>query len=71
MIFVQFEFLTVVVMVSYIFWDIMLCSPLEVNQLFREHIISIFRVKEKVKQETSVKERTSRANLCWPVTENV
>jgi hypothetical protein len=31
---VGFEVLTVVVMKSNIFWDIMLCSPLKVNQHF-------------------------------------
>jgi hypothetical protein len=32
--YVGFEVLTAVVMESYIFWDINLCSPLEVNQRF-------------------------------------
>jgi hypothetical protein len=43
---VGFEVLTVVVMKSTIFWDIMPCSPLKSTDVSEEHIASIFRVEE-------------------------
>jgi hypothetical protein len=43
---VRFEVLTAVVMKSFVFWDIMLCSPLKVTSVSEEHIASIFRAEE-------------------------
>jgi hypothetical protein len=43
---IGFEILTAVVMKSAIFWDITPCSPLKVNNVSEEHVISIFRVTE-------------------------
>jgi hypothetical protein len=39
------EVLTAVVMKSTVFWDIMPCSPLEVKDVWDEHIASTFWVK--------------------------
>jgi hypothetical protein len=38
--------MVVVVMKSSVFWDIMSCSPLEVNRVSKEHVASIFRAEE-------------------------
>jgi hypothetical protein len=57
-----FEVLTAVVMRS-TFWDVTPRSLLKVDQCFEENIISIFRVKEYDKQETSMKQAAIRAPL--------
>jgi hypothetical protein len=51
---VGFEVLTEVVLKSIIFWDIMPCSPLRVNDVSEEHIASIFRVEKKPSDFTLV-----------------
>jgi hypothetical protein len=38
-----------------IFWDIMPCSPLKVNRVSEEYIVSIFRAEEWAEQATSMK----------------
>jgi hypothetical protein len=51
------EVLTAVIMKSFVFWHITLCSPLKVNRLFGETCrLHLFRVEEQVKQETSINE---------------
>jgi hypothetical protein len=45
-IYAAFEVLMTVVMKSCIFWDVMQCSPLKVNDVLEEHIVSILRVDE-------------------------
>jgi hypothetical protein len=48
-------------MKSSVFWDITPCSLLKVNVVSEEHVPSIFRVKDKAKEETIVKRVASRA----------
>jgi hypothetical protein len=43
---VGFEVLTPVIMMSFVFWDLMPCSPLKVNYVSEEPVASIFRAKE-------------------------
>jgi hypothetical protein len=43
-------------MKSSVLWDITECSPVKVNLLSEEHIVSKFRAQEKVKQEASMKQ---------------
>jgi hypothetical protein len=45
------------------FWGIMPCSPAKPNRHFGEHVASIFRVDEYIKQETTMKQAGSRAVL--------
>jgi hypothetical protein len=46
---------------SFVFWGIMPCSPAKANRRFGEHVASIFRVDEQIKQETSMKKVASTA----------
>jgi hypothetical protein len=45
--YIIFEVLTMVVMKSFVFWDIMPCSPLKVNKHFREMCaLHLYGIKE-------------------------
>jgi hypothetical protein len=48
---------------NFILWDTTPCSPLEINRVSEEHVAPIFRVEEKIKQETSKKQVESRAQI--------
>jgi hypothetical protein len=43
---IGFEDLTAMVRKSFVFWDIIACSPLKVTDVSEEHVTSIFRVEE-------------------------
>jgi hypothetical protein len=45
----RFEVLTVVIMKSYIFWDITLYSLLKVNRHLGEHVTSIIKIEEQTR----------------------
>jgi hypothetical protein len=45
-IYISFEVLKVMGIKSFIFWNVMQCSPLKVNDISEELVASIFRVKE-------------------------
>jgi hypothetical protein len=53
--FAGFEVLTAVTMKCIIFWDVTVCSPLEIHAELEECTASIFRVKEKAKKPMSKK----------------
>jgi hypothetical protein len=57
-----FEVLTAVVMKSSIFWDITPYIPLKSTDISEEHFVSILRIEEGSKKETSVKQIESRAS---------
>jgi hypothetical protein len=48
---------------SSIFWNIMLCNPLKVNQHFGGHTASTFMGEGKTKQEISMKQAASIDSL--------
>jgi hypothetical protein len=63
MIYFRFVVLTALVMKSSTFWDITLCSPLEVNRRFGESCRLHPQGKKLAKQETSVNQVANRALL--------
>jgi hypothetical protein len=42
----RFEVLTAVVMMSYIFWDITPCSPVQTTDVLEEHVASVLKAEE-------------------------
>jgi hypothetical protein len=57
---------------SSVIWDITPYSPLKKSSDFsEEHVTSIFRVKVKANQDTSMKQVASKALLCNIFLQNV
>jgi hypothetical protein len=52
---IGFKVLIPVVVNSSLHWDITPCNSLKVNDILEEYVVSIFRVEEHAKKETSVK----------------
>jgi hypothetical protein len=53
--FIGFELLTAVFLKSSVFWAIMSCSALKINDVSEEYIASIFMVEGYATKETGVK----------------
>jgi hypothetical protein len=58
--FEKFE-IHMLVLKNTIFWDVMLCSLVEVSEISEEHTASILRVRKKAEQESN--QTASRAPL--------
>jgi hypothetical protein len=52
-------------MKSFVFWDISLCSPMEVNRHFTGDDASISNIKGYAKQDTSINKVASTAKHMW------